>query len=161
MKRTLLILALAIIGFFTNSLTPTKHVEILKEATNSATARVVRVIDGDTIEIVGGQKVRYIGMDTPELQTNACYSREAAAENETLVEGKSVRLVGDVSETDTYGRLLRYVYADNVFVNDVLVREGFARAEPIAPDTLYSKELLAAQDEAKESSRGLWAGCAL
>src|SRR4030042_2567140 len=75
---------------------------------------VTRVIDGDTIEIEGGQKVRYIGIDTPEKvdprPSVQCYGKEAAAKNKELVEGKRVRLEKDVSETDKYGRLLRYVF---------------------------------------------------
>lgn len=76
--------------------------------------KVVRVIDGDTIEIEGGDRVRYIGIDTPETvdprKPVQCYGQEASNKNKELVEGKTVELEKDVSETDKYGRLLRYVW---------------------------------------------------
>src|SRR4030067_982445 len=74
---------------------------------------VVKVVDGDTVELENGQKVRYIGIDTPEttLGKNDCYGTEATEKNKELVEGKRVRLEKDISETDKFGRLLRYVYA--------------------------------------------------
>lgn len=161
MKRALLIGAILLTAFLTNRFIPKKSVEIPKQATSSMVVRVTKVIDGDTIELDGGKRVRYIGMDTPELETNACFAREAAAENKKLVEGKMVRLEGDTNDTDTYNRLLRYVYVNNIFVNEVLVREGFARAEPIKPDVRYAKEFFAAEGEAKLNKRGLWNTCQL
>ena len=93
---------------------------------------VTRVIDGDTIEIEGGQRVRYIGIDTPETSHPQkgveCFGREASAENRKLVEGKKVVLEKDVSEIDKYGRLLRYVYARDTFVNQYLVIQGYAHS---------------------------------
>ena len=96
-------------------------------------ARVTRVVDGDTIEVsMEGRRytVRYIGVDTPESvapgQPVECYGREASRRNRELVEGRTVLLEKDVSETDRYGRLLRYVWADGVMVNAVLVAEGYA-----------------------------------
>lgn len=157
MKRTLLILAILIVSFFSNRFSLSKPVEISKEATSSAISRVVRVVDGDTIEIEGGQRVRYIGMDSPEI--DKCFSAEAKAANEKFVSGKTVRLEKDSSETDKYDRLLRYVYIDNVLINDELVRQGFARVEPVQPDTRYADQFLKAQQEAQVNDRGLWNGC--
>ena len=95
-----------------------------------ATARVTRVIDGDTIIIDGGYRVRYIGIDTPEVYPVVeAFGIEAWQANRRLVEGREVRLQSDVSETDKYGRLLRYVYVDNTFVNAELVKQGLARAK--------------------------------
>ena len=75
--------------------------------------KVARVIDGDTIELENGERVRYIGMDTPETvhpsKPVQCFGKAASAENSKLVSGKTVRLEKDVSDTDKYGRLLRYV----------------------------------------------------
>jgi len=105
----------------------------------------------------GGVRVRYIGIDAPEMEE--CFSAEAKAENKNLVDGKTVRLEKDVSETDTYGRLLRYVYIENELVNDVLVRQGFARAEPVKPDTRYADQFWSAQQEARNNNRGLWGVC--
>ncbi len=166
MKRALLIAAIIILSYFSLRLSPQKRVEVSKEATMSATfigeaeetSRVARVIDGDTILLENGTRVRYIGMDAPEL-AGSCFSKEATDENKRLVEGKSIRLVKDISETDKYQRELRYVYTGDVFVNDALVRQGFARATPVKPDVKFSKEFVAAQTEARENNRGLWESC--
>jgi len=94
---------------------------------------VTRVIDGDTIEVsIAGEsyKVRYIGIDTPELDDKrpkfCALAQEATRYNRELVKGKTVRLEKDISETDQYGRLLRYVYVGDIFVNAELVRQGLA-----------------------------------
>lgn len=139
----------------------------LAAATSSAqslqTVKVTRVIDGDSIEIEGGQKVRYIGMDTPETvdprKPVQCYGQEASAKNKELVGGKSVRLEKDVSETDKYGRLLRFVYVGDIFVNDYLIRKGFAHASTFPPDVKYQDKFQASQRLAQSDSIGLWLGC--
>ena len=119
--------------------------------------KVVRVIDGDTIEIAGGAHVRYIGMDTPETYPKVeFYGPEAKAKNIELVEGKLVTLEKDVSETDKYGRLLRYVYVGDVFVNGELVRLGYAEAVSYPPDTRYQWQLEQLEKEAKAAKRGIW-----
>ncbi len=176
MNRFLLILAIFIVGLLTSQRTPKntsslKSTGITKEATStaflvatdSATVRVARVIDGDTIEIDGGKKVRYIGIDTPETvdprRPVMCFGKEAKSENENMVNGKTVRLVKDVSKTDKYGRLLRYVYVGDVFVNDYLVRRGFAHASTFPPDVKFAEQFVAAQKEARENNRGLWGSC--
>ncbi len=118
---------------------------------------VTKVIDGDTIEIEGDQKVRYIGIDTPELKGSECFAKEARDKNKELVEGKRVRLQKDVSETDRYGRLLRFVYTENgEFVNNKLVLEGYATAATFPPDVSKQEEFKASQQEASSQSRGLW-----
>lgn len=125
------------------------------------TVKVVYVIDGDTIEIEGGKRVRYIGIDTPETvdprKPVQCFGKEASDKNKELVSGKGVRLEKDVSETDKYGRLLRYVYIENTFVNDYLVRQGYAYASSYPPDVKYQNQFTQAQTEAKSSKKGLWA----
>lgn len=119
--------------------------------------RVVRVVDGDTIEIAGGAHVRYIGMDTPETYPEVeFYGPEAKAKNIELVEGKLVTLEKDVSDTDRYGRLLRYVYVDGVFVNGELVRLGYAEAVAYPPDTRYQWQLDQLEKEAKAAKLGIW-----
>jgi len=118
---------------------------------------VTRVIDGDTIVIAGGAHVRYIGMDTPEIYPEVeFYGPEAKAKNIELVEGKVVTLVKDVSETDKYGRLLRYVYVDGIFVNGELVRLGYARVVAYPPDTRYESLLSQLEKEAKAAKLGIW-----
>lgn len=127
------------------------------------TARVIRIIDGDTVQIEGGQKIRYIGIDTPEIvdprSAVQCYAYEASLKNRELVEGKSVILDKDISETDKYGRLLRYVFVDNLFINDYLVREGYAYASSYPPDVKYQNQLQKAEQEARDNNRGLWSQC--
>ena len=101
----------------------------------SETAVVTQIIDGDTINVlVNGRslRVRYIGIDTPE-RDEACYA-EATAANAAWVEGQTVRLVRDVSHTDRYDRLLRYVYVDEVLVNAELVAGGWAESKRYPPD---------------------------
>ncbi|MBI1833751.1 MAG: thermonuclease family protein [Candidatus Andersenbacteria bacterium] len=124
---------------------------------------VKRVIDGDTIELETGQTVRYIGIDTPETvhpsQPVGCFGKEASAKNTALVAGKRVRLEKDISETDRYGRLLRYVYVGDTFVNDSLVRQGYANASSYPPDVKYQDQFRQAEQEARAAKRGLWGSC--
>ena len=125
------------------------------------TAIVARVIDGDTIELDTGEKVRYIGVDTPERTHKPpdCYAQEATEKNRSLVEGKTVRLVQDVRNTDRYGRLLRFVYVNDVFVNHVLVAEGFARAFAVPPDISREEDFFLTEQTARSEQRGLWGDC--
>ena len=124
-------------------------------STTSEKVLVTRVIDGDTIEIQGGDRVRYIGIDTPERGDP--YYLEATAKNEELVEGRRVRLEKDTSEKDRYGRLLRYIFVDDLFVNAEMVRLGYARAYSYPPDTQYAELFSRLESEAKQAGRGLWA----
>jgi|JI8StandDraft_1071087.scaffolds.fasta_scaffold121735_2 micrococcal nuclease len=123
--------------------------------------RVTRVVDGDTVELGDGRKVRYIGINTPETvdprRQVECFGKEASAFNASLVEGKMVRLERDVSGTDKYGRLLRFVYLeDGTFVNEVLVREGYAYASAYAPDLTRKFFFAEAEKDARKNQRGLW-----
>jgi endonuclease YncB( thermonuclease family) len=130
-------------------------------------ARVVRVVDGDTIIVDrgrGAERLRYIGMDTPETVKPASpvewMGAEASAANRSLVEGQTVVLEKDVSETDRYGRLLRDVWLHGGgswrLVNLELVRDGYARVSTYPPDVKYVDLLLTAQVDAREHDRGLW-----
>jgi len=127
-------------------------------------ALVTRVIDGDTIEVdIAGiiYKVRYIGIDTPELDDKdpkrAAVAQEATRYNRQLVQGETIRLEKDVSETDQYGRLLRYVYVDDILVNAELVKQGLAWAIPYPPDTKYQNYLEELEAEARQKGIGIWA----
>jgi micrococcal nuclease len=124
---------------------------------------VAGVIDGDTIEVWNGevkQKVRYIGIDAPESypEPSECFAEEATVYNSSLVAGTWVDLQHDTSNTDQYGRWLRYVYVGKTFVNEDLVRNGYATAKMYPPDTEKSNELVTAERTAKAESSGLW-GC--
>ena len=120
--------------------------------------RVIEVIDGDTITIEGGQRVRYIGIDTPEVYpVKEDFGIEALQVNRSLVEGKQVRLERDLSETDRYGRLLRYVYVNDIFVNAELVKEGLAevyKGKPVAG--FDNRPYWDAEQEARKHKRGMW-----
>lgn len=145
------------------SLNPTRQVALTERAASASAIKVSRVIDGDTIELADGRRVRYIGMDTPEMgdlrRSPKCFAKEATEENARLLDGKTVRLEKDISEMDKYGRLLRYVYIGDVFVNDSLVRQGFARVDTVPPDVVHQQELLQAEQEARGQRRGLWNVC--
>lgn len=139
-------------------------------ATDPTLHRVTKIIDGDTVEIETGQKVRYIGIDTPEMKAtktkSSCFGAEAKQRNQQLVEGKTVQLKKDVSEVDRYGRLLRYIYLydetaskEGQFINDTLVREGYAHAVTFPPDVAFAEQFRAAEQEARNKSIGLWTTC--
>jgi len=120
--------------------------------------KCTRVIDGDTIEVKDEAgikyKVRYIGIDTPEV--NEDYGDIATEKNKELVEGKIVKLEKDVSSTDKYGRILAYVYMEDIFINAYLVQEGYAQISTYPPDVKYVDYFLELQQEAKENNKGLW-----
>jgi len=131
---------------------------------------VTKVIDGDTIVLENGEKVRYLGIDTPELnhpkKEVECFAYQAHEKNKELVLGKKVFLQKDISEKDKYGRLLRYVFLDEKmstdegsFVNLYLVKNGFAYAATFPPDVKYANLFLTAQKEAYQKNLGLWQKC--
>ena len=151
---------------------PAPTVTLPPAATGSPTpsglqqALVVRVVDGDTIDVlIGGEqlRLRYIGIDTPETvdprRPTGCFGKEASARNRELVEGKTVELEKDVSETDRYGRLLRYVWLEGGMVNARLVEEGYATAATFPPDVRYAERFAALQAQARDQGRGLWGAC--
>lgn len=125
--------------------------------------RVERVVDGDTIALINGEFVRYLGVDAPELSPEGgdaeCYALQAAARNRELVQGRWVQLEVDRTDRDSYGRWLRYVYVDGLFINAELVRGGFAYSLYRPPDTSRYDELLRLELEAEEHARGLWGVC--
>ncbi|OGM03783.1 hypothetical protein A2124_00330 [Candidatus Woesebacteria bacterium GWB1_37_5] len=128
--------------------------------------KVTKVIDGDTIRLENSETVRYIGIDTPEISGGReCFANESTAKNTELVLGKEIRLEKDVSETDRYNRLLRYVWVPlesgqgELFVNEYLVREGYATAVTYPPDVRYSELFRAAEKDARDNNRGLWSKC--
>jgi micrococcal nuclease len=130
----------------------------------SETATVVRVIDGDTIEVdLGGLRytVRYIGMNTPETNHPSrgveFYGTEASERNRQLVEGMTVRMERDVSSTDQFDRLLRYVYVGDQMINALLVSDGYAVAKAYPPDVKFADVFEELQQQAMDKGRGAWA----
>ena len=123
--------------------------------TSQMTYKVVRVIDGDTIVVdIDGEQLslRYIGINTPETGENC--GDQATIANKKIVEGKFVRLEKDVTDKDRYGRLLRYVYVGDIFVNSQLVRLGYAESKRYSPDTKHSFTFDQLENEAKAKNIG-------
>ena len=126
------------------------------------TGKVVQVVDGDTIKVLLDQdgltySVRYIGMDTPEDTSQVeQFGPQATAKNMELVYDRRVTLIKDVSETDRYGRLLRYVIVDNIFVNYELVAQGYANTVSYPPDVSCIPLFQEAERQASASQLGLW-----
>jgi micrococcal nuclease len=133
-------------------------------------ATVEHVVDGDTVDLTfstGTERVRLLGIDTPEtVKPNTpvqCFGPEASARTKALLApGVPVRVTRDAEARDRYGRLLLYVYrsADGMFVNQALVVEGYARILSIAPNTAHAAELSASAASARRAGRGLWSRCA-
>ena len=124
---------------------------------------VVRVVDGDTIQVRVAdrlEKVRYIGVNTPEVhhprKGEEPGGREAMAVNRTLVDGRRVRLETDVRPRDRYGRLLAYVWVGEVMINAELVRRGYAQVMTIPPNVRHQALFVKLQRDAREAERGLW-----
>ena len=124
-------------------------------------ARVVQVVDGDTLVLAGGIKVRVLGIDAPEMEHDGqpadFLAHKAKAALTELTLDRTVSLSYDRLRYDHYGRLLAYLFLpDYTLVNAELVRLGMARVYLIAPNLLYQKDLLTAQQEAIEAQRGVW-----
>lgn len=137
--------------------------------TSKRAAKVVRVVDGDTIKVKLGNRVetvRYIGVDTPETVAPGkpveCYGREASAFNHDLVDRREVELTFDRERRDRYGRLLAYVRLskkpDHV-ANAELLRRGLAKPMAIPPNTARAREFKRLASNARRSGRGLWSAC--
>ncbi len=155
--------------------TPTPLIEAAQIATSSAVvgiegerALVSKVVDGDTIDLEDGRTVRFVGIDTPETvdprRPVGCFGKEASSETKSLLSGKQIILQKDVSDKDKYSRILRYIYlplenGEMLFVNDYLVREGFAKVYTYPPDVKFDVQFRQAEQEAKQGKRGLWGKC--
>ena len=125
-------------------------------------AKVTRVVDGDTIELDDGRKVRYLLVDTPETTSghNDCYGSNAVQFNTDLVLNKTVELSYDVECTDRYGRTLAYVIVDGQEVNSLIIQRGFGCVLHISPDgDARADEFKAYETEAKTKNAGLWGAC--
>ena len=131
-------------------------------------AIVTEVVDGDTLKLENGSTVRFIGIDTPETKDPrrpvGCFGKEASNKTKELLSGKEIIMQKDVSDTDKYKRLLRYIYlpledGQTLFVNDYLVREGFAKVLTYPPDVKYNEQFREAEKQAREGKKGLWGRC--
>jgi len=148
------LILLAVCGFWLNACEG-------KPSGPPAEAVVVRVIDGDTLELVGGARVRLLGIDAPEMERDGVPADFLAHKAKAVLTGLTLRhkidLEYDRLRYDHYGRLLAYLFLPNhTLVNAELVRQGLARVYLIAPNLGHREELLAAQREAIEARRGIW-----
>ena len=116
--------------------------------------RVIEVIDGDTLVLSNNEHVRLIGINTPESERY--FYGEAKEVLKLLVLNKNVRLKKDVDDRDAYGRLLRYVYIGNLFVNLEMVKRGFANVFTFPPNVKYTDKFIEAEREARTNEIGLW-----
>jgi micrococcal nuclease len=132
-----------------------------RPAPTSATRLCIRAVDGDTLELDGGERVRLIGVDTPETvdprRPVQYFGKEASAFTRRMAQGRSVRLEYDQDTRDRYGRTLAYVYLeDGTFLNAEIIRQGYGHAYTRFPFR-YQDQFLALEREAREQERGLWA----
>ena len=122
--------------------------------------KVLRVIDGDTIELADKRRVRYIGINSPEIDDKRsrvrCQAQKAKEINEGLVLNKEIEIERDVSNLDKYQRWLRYVWIEDKMVNEKLVADGWAQVMTMPPDVKYQERFLELLREAKNAKRGLW-----
>jgi micrococcal nuclease len=141
---------------------------------NYSNALVTRVVDGDTLVLENNEKVRLIGIDTPEMHESSKLNRDAQRFGQDvaaikqlgrrsyeftkkLVEGKRIRLEFDLERTDKYKRTLAYVYLlDGTFVNAEIVKQGYASLMTYPPNVKYADLFLKLYREARENKRGLW-----
>ena len=127
---------------------------------------VLKVTDGDTIHVLyegRDERVRLIGIDTPEVPwyggREQCFGVEAGRYARRRLDGSRVRLEFDVERRDRYDRLLAYVYLGDELFNLTLVRQGYATAKPVRPDTRRVALFSAAEAESRAAGRGLWSAC--
>ncbi|WP_438348640.1 thermonuclease family protein [Paenibacillus sp. FA6] len=120
---------------------------------------IKRIVDGDTFVTVSGHKVRMIGMNTPEVFGEAqYYGQEASDFSKQRLEGQTVYLFKDVSETDKYDRWLRFVFIEDepIMFNETLIMEGYANTMSLPPDVLFTKKFSRLKREAQNDGIGLW-----
>lgn len=148
MKGKIIILILALTSSYL-----LRQFIIYPQPSVSEDLRVIRVIDGDTIVVSDNERIRLLGINAPEKGES--YSEEATEMLQDLVDEKEIRLERDRTDKDKYGRLLRYVYVDDVFVNLQLLRNGYAVLDVEYP-LIYEKEFEDAEEFAKSNKLGLW-----
>jgi micrococcal nuclease len=134
------------------------------EICGAATGLVSNVVDGDTIDLESGARIRYLLVDTPEIahssgEVSECFGDEAAALNEQLVLGQEVILEYDAECEDRYDRTLAYVYRGDRMINAELIGRGYARLLVIPPNEKHVQDLSQREADARSAGRGLWGSC--
>lgn len=178
LAKFLIFCLLGVLAFFNKNFTDDSDISKDFSANNDENfyqmAKVTKVIDGDTIKVdIDGEiyKVRFIGINCPEIGENEeFYGKEAYEFSKEKLDDKVIFLQKDVSETDKYGRLLRYVWLEkpkdlnnptkdeirDFSINGILVREGYAKANYYPPDTSYTKFLKEIEKQAKKENLSMW-----
>lgn len=131
----------------------------LQQPTGLEAVTVAEVIDGDTVNLAGGERVRYIGLNTPER--DEAYYDEATQLNRQLLNAGQVQLEFDVEQQDQFGRTLAYVWVDGSLVNLEIVRQGYANMLVVPPNNRYETEFREAEAEAQQAKRGMWQGSSI
>jgi len=165
-RRALIIILVFLAGFFSSGLFNSPDSFDTTPVFDDSKDRlylVTEVIDGDTIEINGSDRVRFLGIDAPER--GECYFSESKEALSNLIEGEYVRLEKDISGVDFYGRLLRYVFLpqedtmDDTFINDYMLEQGFADIYEASQDKRYRGILMHGRNEAVTMGKGMWSAC--
>ena len=161
-----LILFVFLVGgfIFTQFSSTKKQVSVVKEA-----AKVIRVVDGDTIKVLIQDKedtVRLIGIDSPEVvddrKPSQCFGKEASDKAKEILTDKTITLESDLTQgnRDEYGRLLRYVFLNNLNINKIMLSEGYAREYTFKGNSYkYQSDFIQAEKKAMENEMGLWLRC--
>ena len=140
-----------------------KEQKIENSSLNLIQYEVIKVIDGDTVELKNGERLRYNDIDTPETvhpnKPVECYGLQASAKNKELVEGEIILVELGNPTKDRYGRLLGYVYIDDLFVNAELVRGGYAEVNSYGNPGSKLSNLLDIEKNAKKRMKGIWGAC--
>lgn len=127
-----------------------------QSASATIQGNVKEVIDGDTLVLTTGEKVRLIGINAPE--SDQPYGREATEELIRLTENKTLTFKSDKTEKDAYGRTLAYAYVGDTFLNDKMIQSGLALVETVPPNEKYEGEFMDSEIDAQKNCRGLWEG---
>ena len=165
-------MAASLVYFGVKSISPQKAISAPKET--GGYFYVERAVDGDTLKLSGGERVRLIGVDTPELHESQKLERDAARSRKdiatiqgmgrqaaeftrSLVQGRKVSLEYDVKKRDRYGRILAYVYLeDGTFVNAKIIEEGYGQVMTIPPNVKHADHFLELERQARQDGKGLW-----
>jgi len=162
LRQIIIIILVFLAGVFGSNLFNSSDLPV-SEGFEDRLHLVTEVIDGDTIVVNGSNRVRFIGIDAPEIEE--CYYSEAKEALKGLIEGEYVRLEKDISGVDGYGRLLRYVFlpeeadVSDIFVDRFMLDEGFANIFELSQDRRYRSILISARNQAVAMEKGMWEEC--
>ncbi|MFA5142964.1 MAG: thermonuclease family protein [Candidatus Omnitrophota bacterium] len=169
------VLALALLVYAGSRFLMTSH-RPAAEPAKEETVFVAKAVDGDTLKLSDGRRVRLLGVDTPELHYSEKLLRDARRSRKDikaiqgmgeraadftrrLCEGKRIRIETDIRRLDKYGRLLAYAYLDDgTFVNAKILEEGYGQVMTIPPNVKHADYFMKLQQEARERGKGLWGG---